>query len=437
MTANTAKIVKKMTVTTVVILFFAWFIDYLDRSIVSIALPYIGKEFHLNKVEQGLILSVFSFSYAVVQIPSGFLTDRFGSKKVMTFALVSWSIFTALTGAAFNYLSLLIVRVFFGIFQGIFPAAAYKCITERTSEKTRSTANGFTMASNSVGIAFAPLIIAPAILFIGWHHVFYYVAGVGIIIAVLIWFLLPRPLTSQELLSADENDDSLHKNAAANKESTSSISTSDLFKSGVMWWLFFMFFGYDVIVTGLGSWVPSFLITEKHIHLVNAGLLMSISPFVSIIATILGGLMFDRFHGRHRKIFIPSSILAMIFLISMISVKSAGMFILFLTLSSFFMTLCYMPILGLPMRFLPTEIVGVGSSIVNMGGKVAGILTPTIMGFLIQTISYQAGFAFLAFGALLVAFSSFFIPQTQQSFQNLILKRNYKEQKGLEAPPVK
>jgi MFS family permease len=138
---------------TVTLLFLAWLVDYIDRLLITLALPAIGRDFSLDKAEQGLILTVFFLTYALFQLPGGALADKIGARKTMTIPLVGWSIFTGLTAVAFSHAWLLVIRAIFGVGEGIFPAASMKVITERTQPKHRLTANGLMLCSNALGAA--------------------------------------------------------------------------------------------------------------------------------------------------------------------------------------------------------------------------------------------------------------------------------------------
>src|ERR671935_395874 len=102
-----AAVAQRVAVVTVVILFFAWLIDYIDRLVITLALPAIGKQFSLDKTAQGAILTAFFITYALFQVPGGLLADRIGSRKTMVIAMTLWSAFTALTGAAISYAMLI------------------------------------------------------------------------------------------------------------------------------------------------------------------------------------------------------------------------------------------------------------------------------------------------------------------------------------------
>lgn len=405
----------KILRTTVILLFFAWLIDYIDRLVIALALPSIGKTFHLNPLELGTIMSAFFLTYAIFQIPGGLMSDRFGSRRVMTWALAAWSIFTGLTGMAASYIWLLVVRTLFGASEGMFPAASMKAIGERTPKKSRMTSNGVMLASNPLGSALAPLMAAPAIALVGWRASFYWVAGLGLIMAVIIALVLPRPLASTP--SANDAPKPIDDGAGAELRSV------DLLKSGLMWKFTLMFFGFDIVAWGLTTWGPSYLMDVRHVHLVNTGMLVAIPWFAATIATVLGGWLFDRyFSHHHRRLIVPSELLAALFLILLTASSTVTQYVLFSTLGLFFMFLAFMPIFGMPLRLLSSRVMASGGAMINFGGQAGGFFAPLIMGWLIGAFSYTAAFGFLVFGVLLSAAAAFWIPESPLAFAKAIAK---------------
>ena len=97
-------------------------VTYLDRVAISSAAPAIRNELGLSLIQMGWVFSVFTFAYAAFEIPSGWLGDITGPRKVLTRIVLWWSAFTMLTGAAWNFASLLVVRFLFGVGEaGAFP----------------------------------------------------------------------------------------------------------------------------------------------------------------------------------------------------------------------------------------------------------------------------------------------------------------------------
>lgn len=115
--------------TILLLLWSGWLLSFLDRMVMNVSLPFIGQDLGLDKMAQGTIISSFFIGYALFQIPGGYLSDKFGPRKVMAFAIIWWSIFTLLTGLIYLLPLLLIVRFLFGIGEGCFPASSWKTIS--------------------------------------------------------------------------------------------------------------------------------------------------------------------------------------------------------------------------------------------------------------------------------------------------------------------
>ncbi|MFD4945672.1 MFS transporter [Streptomyces sp. NPDC058239] len=386
--------------TTVVLLFAAWLVDYTDRLVINLVLPSIGEDFDLNRGQQGLIVSAFFLAYAACQIPGGMLADRFGGKRVTCWALLAWSLFTALTGLAWSFAALLVLRFAFGAAEGIFPPAGTKVLVERTTPEERMGANGLIMSSNALAAVVTPLAVAPLISVFGWRSAFFSTAALGVFVLVAIRMRLPDPLPRTE------------PDAGARDRR----GVRDLLRMGVLWRFALMMFGYCVIVWGLNTWVPSYLSEERGISLTSAGALVAIPALGAAAATIVGGRLADRFEGHHRKVIVPGMTVAALALLLMAFSASIVGFIVFGTLAIFAASLCYMPIFAVPLRSLAPEHVGVGSAVIVFGGQVAGMIAPPVMGVLADTFSFQVAFAFLVLGAVVAAVMAVATPQDTTSF---------------------
>lgn len=154
------------------VLFLVWVTSYLDRMVMATAIPYMADDFGLKPVTMGVVMSAFFIGYALCKIPGGILADRFGSRKVMLLGVACWSVFTVLTGFATSLVSLLVIRVLFGVGEGIFPAASYRALCNWFPKKERGLATGSMMSSNSFGPALAPLFVVAIMASWGWHMVF-------------------------------------------------------------------------------------------------------------------------------------------------------------------------------------------------------------------------------------------------------------------------
>ncbi|WP_392672698.1 MFS transporter [Streptomyces sp. LN785] len=399
---------RRVATTTVAVLFITWLIDYIDRLVITLALPDIGEEFHLGTTLQGLILTAFFITYALMQIPGGILADTKGARRTMVMAAGGWTIFTAASGLARGLASMMVVRAVFGVFQGMYPAASIKALSERTTPEQRLTANGVMSASNPLGSAIAPVVAAPLIVAFGWRGAFWAVAVLGLLMVIVLWKGLPRPLAASEQ----------QEQAQAAPTQVPLRQALQLLKSSMMWRFTLMFCGFNIIGWGLVSWVPSYLRESKHVSLTGAGLLAGVPWVAAAISMMAGGYVFDRFlRGNHRRVVVPVMVATAGLLALMVRAETATEFIVWETCGTLVMYLAYMQIFGLPLRMLPVEYAGVGGGMVNFGGQLAGAVSPFVMGFLAERFSYGVAFSFLGVGAVLAIVGALVTPQTPEAFR--------------------
>ncbi|MEQ0558575.1 MFS transporter [Amycolatopsis sp. NEAU-NG30] len=374
----------RTAVLTVVVLVLAWTIDFVDRFTISMAMPFIGAEFGIGKTAQGLLFTTFSLVYLLCQLPAGYLADRFGARGMLLATLLLWSAFTGLTGLAGSFAGLIVVRALFGAAQGCFPPASFKAVAERTTPRTRGTVTGVVMSASGFGPGIAPLIVAPLIAAAGWRSTFLTLAAGGAAIGVLLWALLPRPLPSRLTGTADPAG------------RTPRASRRDVLRSRQLWKFAAVFCSMNLLVSGLISWVPSYLLETRHLSITATGVLAAIPMLVTVGTTVLGGWLFDRFfHDRIRWFLVPVVALTAVFLALMLTASSAIQFTVYETVALGVASLGSMCLFGLPMRALPTEHAGIGMGMLNAGGQLAAAVSPLLMGFLVDRFSYTAAFGLL------------------------------------------
>src|SRR6266567_6960539 len=144
----------------VMMLFLLTIITFVDRISISTASDFIMADLHISKQSMGYIFGIFAVSYALFRIPSGWLADTYGPKRFLLFVVTFWSLFTALTGAAWNAGSMLITRFLFGAGEaGAFPGAS-RAIFNWFNAKERGLANGMFHSGGRVGAA-ATLFLMP------------------------------------------------------------------------------------------------------------------------------------------------------------------------------------------------------------------------------------------------------------------------------------
>jgi MFS transporter, ACS family, glucarate transporter len=165
-------------------------ICYTDRVIIAQAASNIQAELGLSRVQMGWVFFIFSWAYTVFEVPGGWMGDRWGAKSVLLRVVTLWSFFTAATGWAWSYASLLACRFLFGVGEaGCFPNLA-KTFTNWLPHTERLRAQGLMWFAARWGGAVTPFLVALMLQHITWRHTFLMFGMLGIVWGVLFytWF---------------------------------------------------------------------------------------------------------------------------------------------------------------------------------------------------------------------------------------------------------
>jgi sugar phosphate permease len=386
------------------LLFIIWTLSYMDRMVMTVAIPYIARDLNLSTVEMGVVMSAFFAGYALFQIPGGLLADKFGARKTMVTAISWWSIFTGLTAMVSNLTSMLVVRVLFGIGKASFPGGSWKTLSNWFPKKERATANGFMLSSNALGPAIAPLFVVGIMATFGWRGVFASLVIPGIILSVIMWIVVRDNPADSKMVSPEELKE-IQEGSEETRNSTKKMSFKDVLSQSMVWKIVFIWFTFDITFWGFSSWIPTYLVQSRGFDMISMGINASIPFFAGTVGLILGGYISDKyFIGKRRNLIIGSDIISALFLYLTFSTDAAGLAMVFLTLAGFFICLSFGAIWALPMNVLQPEVMGSSSALINFGGQAAGFVSPIVIGYLIQQAggSFDTTFYFLI-GAVLVS----------------------------------
>jgi len=163
---------------------------FMDRICISTASDLIMTDLHISEQMMGYIFAIFAVSYALLQVPAGWFADVYGPKKALLIVVGFWSSFTALTGAAWNAMSMLVIRFFFGAGEaGAFPGAT-RAVYNWVPAKERGFANGVFHSGGRVGAALSLLLMPCLIRLVGWRWTFVINGAIGIVwgIVYFLWF---------------------------------------------------------------------------------------------------------------------------------------------------------------------------------------------------------------------------------------------------------
>src|SRR5689334_6891285 len=171
----------------------ATMVNYLDRTVLGIASPFLTRELALTPAQMGIVFSAFSWSYALLQIPGGIFLDRFGTRITYTLALTLWSAFTALMGFINSLPMLLFTRVGVGVFEApCFPANS-RILATWFPQQERARANSIYSVGQYAGIAFLSVPLFWVTQQFGWRGLFFIAGGFGILLGMLFWVNYREP----------------------------------------------------------------------------------------------------------------------------------------------------------------------------------------------------------------------------------------------------
>jgi len=372
---------RKTGITAFVLLYLAYCISYIDRAAISLALAQIGKDFNLQAADLGIVISAFFLGYAAMQVPGGWLSDRFGSKYVVIVTIVMWSLFTAFTSLAWSLTSLIAIRFIFGIAEGGFPPASIRAIAELFKKDSRPKMSALLLSSNYAGSMVAPLIMAPLIVWLGWRHAFNAIGIAGIVFAVVYFVFVPH----------------LARIAVGPMTAKPRAPMRELMKNPLLWQLMVVWFGLSCVNKGLDSWMPLYLLQQRGLDLKTVGVVAPIPFVMATFATAIGGWVMTTFFAEREKyLLIGSSALTGIFLYAMYKAETITALIVYQSVVYFFKSFVLASVIALPTKLLRDDQIGSGVGMVNLGGQSAGFVAPAIMGFIVTgTGSFDAAFGFL------------------------------------------
>lgn len=270
---------------------------YLDRiCIAEIAkLDDFKTTLNLSPTQTGAILSAFFFSYALAQVPAGWLSDRFGARRMLPIYILLWSLCTALTGLATGFAMLIVARLVFGLAQaGCYPTAS--SLTKRwTPLPVRGTANSIVSFGGRLGGAVAPLLTAWLLKdYLGWRWVLVLYGSSGIFVALLFWKVFRE--TPAEHPNCNEKEQALIE--AGDTDQTVSGPPPfppiiPLLKSGTMWLMCALQFGINMGWVFLVTWLPTYLQDVKQVDPKIGGLMSTIVLVAGIVGMLCGGRLTD------------------------------------------------------------------------------------------------------------------------------------------------
>jgi MFS transporter, ACS family, glucarate transporter len=410
----------------VAILFLASCFSYGDRVALSIAGTAMEKEFDLDPVKLGFLLSGFSWAYVAGQLPSGGLLDRFGSKRVYGISIVCWTVcafligFAGYVGTAYAFSVIFVLRLLSGLAQSpVFPGNG-RIVAAWFPTAERGGASAIFNASQY----FALVVFAPIFGWLthtlGWRSCFWFMGLFGFMLAFVWWKAVynvkDHPLISQSEVELIERGGGLVNmdRAKGAKSSGASFSWAGIWQLLGQRMLIGIYLGQFCITTltyFFITWFPVYLVQARHLSLLKGGLAAALPALFGSVGGILGGLCSDALIRRgHSLTFARKApiIAGMLLSVTMIACNYTNVQALIMFLMSLAFFGKGFGALGWTViaDTSPKELIGLNGGLFNMFGNTAGITTPIVIGYLVKkTGSFNDALIFVSLAALLAIFS--------------------------------
>jgi len=401
-------------------------INYVDRASLSVAMPVISKEFGIDTAAQGIILSSFFWTYALMQIPGGWLADKYGPRRIIAGAAILWGVFQGLAALATSFPGLLLARLGLGLAEGpTFPAGGkLNAVWLPANERGRGAV--LIDGGAPLGTAFGGLIIAGLIgAFDSWRMAFV-VAGLGTVATGLFayWYIRDNPRDHPSTKEAEaqyierehaKEDENLTPGEAGR------TNVLDFFRFRSFWGMLFGWVGFNLVFYGLVTWAPSYLAQERHLSLAAIGGATFIIFSAGFVGEIVGGFLSDIWREKGgspnvvmRTVLGISAVLTTVstFLLAFVSSPVAAVALLASTL---FFSRWGGLYWSIPPILTDRARVGVLGGIMNFAGNIAGILVPIIVGVIVQvTGSYFLALMFFSASGVLYLTGSLLIDYSRK-----------------------
>lgn len=380
----------------------AYLIVYLDRVVISAAVPHIQEEYGFSLVTMGVILSAFQIGYSLFQIPGGWLSDKYGPRRVLSGMVVWWSAFTALTTTAWSFNSMVAIRFLFGVGEGgAFPTAT-RSLSRWILPSERGYAQGLTHAGARLGGAITPVLAVFLITQYGWRMPFLLFASLGLLWGALwYWYYRDTPAEHSAVNAAELQliSSSIDATKRAGK---GSVPWRKILRNPQMWLLTAAYSCYTYDFGTFVTWFPKYLNDARGFSLTQIGIFASMPLMAGVAGDLVGGWYSDKlakrsgnFKTARRIVFVPAMLVGSGMIVFAALVSNAYAAVALFSGALFFLELTVGVAWAVTLD-IGGEYAGSVSAVMNTGGNLAIAASAVVTGFIVTHADWETNFLFQA-----------------------------------------
>jgi sugar phosphate permease len=387
-----------------------YMITYMDRVVISAAVPSIQKEFGFSIVTMGWILSSFQWAYALFQIPGGWLGDRFGPRRVLAAIVTWWSLFTSATTVGWNAASFAAIRFLFGMGEaGAFPIAT-RSLSRWMLPSERGFAQGVTHAGSRLGGALTPALVVLLISHFGWRAPFLCFGAVGLAWSILwFWYYRDSPKDHAGVNQQEKNLIFSSAGICRAVGDKTPVPWRSILGTGQMWVIAAMYFCYAYNVGMYLVWFPKYLNAHRGLSLERMGLYASLPLLGGTAGDLLGGWISDIMLKRsgdiaksRRRVAVTGFLLAALTIPPACYVESAAFSVLLSALAMFGLELTVGCSWAVTLD-IGGEFAGSVAAFMNTFGNTGGAIASAATAYIVNSYGWNAAFFVVAILSLIAA----------------------------------
>jgi len=389
-TASTSRLSPELS-RLAILLALSIFINYIDRGNLAIAAPLIKDDLGLSYSQLGVLLSSFFYTYALFQIVSGWLVDRFPVNWVLALGILLWSAATFGTGLVSGFKLLFVMRLILGIGESVAYPSYSKIISRHFSESQRGRANSLISAGQASGPAVGTLLGGMLIAHAGWR-IFFMVFGVASSLWLLPWLKFlrsPAPVGSTGILPAS---DSAMPGTTGIPPASEPVSATilQILQQRSAWGTFAGLFSYNYLWYFFITWLPFYLVRERLFSLKAMSMVTGLAFFVLAFSALVSGWLSDKWIAagatptRVRKTFTGAGpvIASSILLVGIVANHSLAVALLMLACIG--LGMCTSNLWSVTQTLAGPATSGKWTGLQNFTGNLAGWIAPALIGLIVQ-----------------------------------------------------
>ncbi|MCI1476898.1 MAG: MFS transporter [Clostridium beijerinckii] len=399
-------------------------INYMDRSNISVAASHMSKDLKLSTVQMGLIFSAFGWVYAALQIPSGYLVDRFKPRAVYACSLFIWSLATLLQSIVGGFGSLLGLRLSIGCFEAPVMPASNKVASSWFPTNERASAIAIYSSAQFVGLAFvSPLLFILEDKF-GWKFLFILTGLVGIAWSI-VWYALYRdPSKSKRINNTELNyikegggiveDEDVDNSTTKEKAQFKFSDLKMMFSNRKLIGIYIGQFTISSTFWFFLTWFPTYLVEYRHLSFIKSGFVSSVPYLAAFCGVLVSGFVSDKLikkgvsMGVARKTPIIIGLLLTTTIIGANFVDSTPLIVMFMAIAFFGNGLATITWIFVSL-LAPKNLVGLAGGVFNCTGALSSIVIPIVIGIIVSGGNFTPAIALIGILALIGALSYIFI----------------------------